>query len=217
VARNTIIELDYIGRRAYHLFGGYNMNQVNITSNGFVDAFNVVKAGGDSPLIDSLTLADNSRGANETGSQMVRRLFAPQLSNNSVAALANSLATRIQGGRSVVAQSGQNPFFFIPYNQFNSAVNVIDSNDFSTFHSFQAILQRRLSAGLEGQVSYSRSKSLDTRSFDPAFTIVGTGTTQTAANTPLDIYNRRANYAPSDFDRTHVIQGYLVYEVPDGR
>lgn len=217
VARNTIVELDYIGRRAYHLFGGYNINQVNITSNGFVDAFNVVKAGGDSPLINSLTSADSRRGANETGSQMVRRIYAAQLNTNSVANLANTLATRLQGGRSVVALSGQNPNFFIPYNQFNGGFNVIDSNDFSTYHALQAQLQRRLSSGLEGQISYSWSKSLDTRSFDPAFTIVGTGSTQTAANTPLDIYNRRDNYALSDFDRTHVIQSYLVYEVPFGK
>lgn len=217
ISDKTIVEVDYIGRRAYHLFGSYNINQTNITDNGFLDAFNVVKAGGDSPLMNSLTSADSRRQAGETGSQMVRRLFAAQLSTNSVASLANSLATRIQGNQTVVARSGQNPNFFIPYNQFNSNLSVIDSNDFSTYHALQVQLQRRLSAGLEGQVSYSFSKSLDTRSFDPAFTITPTGSGQSAANTPLDIYNRRANYALSDFDRRHVIQSYLVYEVPFGK
>lgn len=223
ISGKTIVEADYIGRRAYHLFGGYNINQTDITSNGFLDAFNVVKAGGDSPLINSLTSADSRRQAGETGSQMVRRLFAAQLSTNSVASLANSLATRIQGTRSVIALSGQNPNFFIPYNQFNGGsgasggFNVIDSNDFSTYHALQVQLQRRLSSGLEGQVAYSFSKSLDTRSFDPSFTIVSTGSVQSAGNTPLDIYNRRANYALSDFDRRHVLQSYLVYEAPFGK
>ena len=219
ISGKTIVEADYIGRRAYHLFGGYNIDQSNIVSNGFLDAFNTVKAGGDSPLMNSLTSADSRRRAGETGSQMVRRLFAAQLSTNSVGTLANTLATRLQGTAptSVVALSGQNPNFFIPYNQYNGGFNVIDSNDFSTYHALQVQLQRRLSAGLEGQISYSFSKSLDTRSFDPAFTITPTGSGQSAANTPLDIYNRRANYALSDFDRRHVIQSYFVYEVPFGK
>ena len=221
VASNTIVELDYIGRRAYHLFGAYNMNQDNISSNGFINAFNTVQAGGDSQLIDSLTTADNRRRANETGSQMVRRLYSSSLSLNSVAGLANALATRIQNGpngpASVVTLSGQNPFFFIPYPQFSGGVNVIDSNDFSTYNGLQVQIQRRYSNGLTGQFAYTFSKSLDTRSYDPAFTIVSTANNQSASSTPLDIYNRRQNYALSDFDRTHVFQSYWVYEVPFGK
>ncbi|HEY2018397.1 MAG TPA: TonB-dependent receptor [Bryobacteraceae bacterium] len=217
IARSTIVEVDYIGRRAYHLFGAYNANQAQIFNNGFIDAFNTVKAGGDSPLIDALTQADSRRGATETGSQMVRRLFASTLSLNSVGALASSLGSRIQNGKSVLALSGQNPFFFFPYPQFSGGVNVIDSNDFSTYHSLQAQVQRRFRGGLEAQFSYTLSKSLDTRSYDPAFTIVSGANNQSASSTPIDINNRRLNYAPSDFDRTHVIQSYWVYEVPFGK
>jgi len=116
----------------------------------------------------------------------VRRLFASNLSLNSVGALASSLATRVQNGKSVVALSGQNPYFFIPYPQF-STVNVIDSNDFSTYNALQAQVQRRLTHGLEAQFSYTLSKSLDTRSYDPAFTIVSGANNQSASSTPIDI------------------------------
>ena len=44
VARNTIVDIAYIGRRAYHLLGAYNVNQTQIFTNGFLDAFNIVKA-----------------------------------------------------------------------------------------------------------------------------------------------------------------------------
>lgn len=38
-----------------------------------------------------------------------------------------------------------------------------------------------------------------------------------AANTPFDIHNRNLNYARSDFDRRHALQGYALYELPFGK
>src|SRR5260370_26510213 len=121
VFKNTVLEANYIGRRAYHLLGAYNANQAQILSNGFLDAFNTIKAGGDSPVIDSLLSADSRLNAGETGSQMVRRLYASQLNLNSVGALASMLRTRIQGTQSVTALSAGKPFFFIPYPQYSGA------------------------------------------------------------------------------------------------
>src|SRR5436305_1596085 len=45
IAKNTILDIAYVGRRAYHLLGAYNVNQDQIYSNGFLDAFKTVKAG----------------------------------------------------------------------------------------------------------------------------------------------------------------------------
>src|SRR6185369_1952031 len=59
--------------------------------------------------------------------------------------------------------------------------------------------------------------SLDTRSFDPTLTVVGTGNASTAGDTPFDINNRRLNYAPSDFDRRHALQTNWVVELPFGK
>ena len=217
IGKSAVFEADYIGRRAYHLIGAYNANQAQIFNNGFVQAFKIVQAGGESDLINRLTAADSRRGAAESGSQMVRRLFASQLNLNSVAAVANSIGARVQGGKSVTSLSGAGLFPIIPYPQFGGGLNVIDSNDFSTYHAMILQVERRLRDGLEFQVSYTLSKSLDTRSFDPAFSVVRTGALQSAANTPVDIYNRRLNYGPSDFDRTHVIQSHWLYELPYGR
>ncbi|MDQ2948647.1 MAG: TonB-dependent receptor, partial [Acidobacteriota bacterium] len=175
IARNTIVEADYIGRRAYHLLGAYNANQDQIFSNGFLGAFNTVKAGGESPFINQLLAADSRLNPGETGSQLVRRLSASTLALNSVGALAGSLATRLQGGKSVTSLSGAGVFPLIPFPQFGGGFNVIDSNDFSTYHALQLQLQRRYQNGLTGQISYSFSKSLDTRSFDPTFSQVSTG------------------------------------------
>jgi len=46
---------------------------------------------------------------------------------------------------------------------------------------------------------------------------VSRGLAQSASSTPFDLRNRRLNYAPSDFDRTHVFQANWVWELPFGR
>lgn len=211
----TILDVAYIGRRAYHLLGAYNVQQAQIFNNGFLDAFNIVKAGGDSPLMDQLLAGDSRLNPGETGSQMVRRLYTSQLNLNSVAGLAGSLASRIQGTQSVTAIAGK-PFFFIPYPQYSGGLNVLDSNDFSTYNALEVQLQHRFANGVAYNLAYTWSKSLDTRSFDPTITVVGTTNSSTAADTPFDINNRRLNYAPSDFDRRHALQWNLLYELPVG-
>ena len=214
-SRGTL-EVAYIGRRAEHLFGAYNVNQAEIRKNGFLDAFKVVKAGGESDLINRLGAVDTRRLTTETGSQMVRRLYANELALNSVAALASSLGTRIQSGRTLAELSGLGPYFFFPYPQFLGGVRVIDSNDYSRYHALEVKLSRRFADGYSYLFGYTWSRSRDTRSYDPAFTVVSTGNAQSASSTPFDIFNRDLNYALSDFDRTHVFQAQWIYELPFG-
>ncbi len=217
IMKATVFEISYVGRRAYHLIGAYNANQSEIFRNGFVDGFKTVKTGGESPLINNMLRADSRLRAGESGSQMVRRLFSSTLDLNSVAGLASSIAGRIQGGRSVTDLSGAGAFPLIFYPQYSGGLNVIDSNDFSTYHGLVLQIQRRFRNGLSFQGSWTWSKSLDTRSFDPAFTVVASGSGQSASSSPFDMYNRKLNYAVSDFNRTHVIQSNWVYELPFGR
>jgi len=216
VMKDTVLEIAYLGRRGVGLFGGYDVNQAEFVKNGFLDAFNIVKAGGESSLINQLAGPDSRRRTGESGSQMVRRLYASTLNLNSVAALAKDLGSRIQGGRNLPDLAGLGATFIIPFPQYSGALRVIDSNDYATFHSMQLKLERRFASGLSYLASYSWSKSLDTRSYDPAFTTVSTGNAQSASSTPFDIYNRHLNYARSDFDRTHVLQLTWTYELPFG-
>jgi hypothetical protein len=215
--KQSLIEIAYVGRRAQHLFGAYNVNQAEFRSNGFLDAFNIVKAGGESTLINQLLQPDTRRNAGETGSAMVRRLFASNLSLNSVAALAGSLGSRVQSGRSLPELAGLGSYFFFPYPQFLGGVNVIDSEDYSRYHALEMKLERRFANGYSYLLGYTFSRSKDTRSYDPAFTVVSTANNQSASSTPFDIYNRDLNFALSDFDRPHVLQAQGVWELPFGQ
>jgi len=217
IFRQTLVEIAYVGRRAEHLYGAYNVNQAEYRTNGFLDAFTVVKAGGESTLMNQLLAPDTRRLASETGSQMVRRMFPGDLTLNNVASLAAAFGSRIQSGRALTDLAGLGPYFFFPYPQFLGGVTVIDSEDYSRYHALELKLERRFGDGFGYLFGYTLARSRDTRSFDPAFTVVGTGNAQSASSTPFDIFNRDLNYALSDFDRTHVFVAQWVYELPFGQ
>ncbi|HSE16196.1 MAG TPA: carboxypeptidase regulatory-like domain-containing protein [Pyrinomonadaceae bacterium] len=237
----NVLEINYIGRQGRNLFGGYDVNQVDYTRNGFLADFEQLRTTGNSPRINQL-LAGHSglqlvNGVRETGSAfLLRQTLAGQvrlpngaLTSNLVAAggvaqAAFIIAQSTQGafaanpGTVTLVANGFSPFFFQPYPQFTGAVNVIDSNDRSRYNALEIQVSRRSSKGLAFQASYTLAKSEDTRSFDPALTLLTRGGTgQSAANTPFDINNRDLNYARSDFDRRHALQGYVLYELPFGK
>ncbi|MGE5358137.1 MAG: carboxypeptidase regulatory-like domain-containing protein [Bacteroidales bacterium] len=216
IMKQTVVEVAYIGRRADHLFGAYNINQVEYRTNGFLDAFNIVQAGGQSPLMNQLLYYDTRRSSSETGSDFVRRQYPTELQQNGVARLASLLGTRIQSGKTLPELAGFGSYFFFNYPQFLGGLNVIDSNDWSRYNALVARLERRYAGGFL-QLAYTLAKSMDTRSFDPAFTTVGTANSQSASSTPFDIYNRALNYAPSDFDRRHSVNFSWALDLPFGQ
>jgi hypothetical protein len=228
IGHGFVVEANYVGRRAVGLFGAYDVNQANIFARdprfgeSFLDAFNTLRASSTatSPLINALLTGSPT---NNAGTTQFRTLFASELTQGSVASAAFSLSQRTNAsGQRVITTNGFSPFFFQPYPQFTGALNVIDSNDYSTYHGMELQLSRRVGRGLLMQMSYTWAKSLDTRSFDPAFSVAvrttsATNASPSAQNTPFDIRDRSLNYGRSDFDRRHALQGYVVYDLPFGR
>ena len=218
---NSVLEINYIGKRGTHLLGAYDANQVNINAKdprygeSFLEAFKTVAAGGNSPLINQLYLNDTRAiAASQTGSQFVRSQF--NVTTGSIASVAVDAAQRSQSGATLLSLGGFSPFFFQKYPQYG-VLNVLDSNDISRYNALEVIMKRRITGGIGFQFSYTLAKSEDTRSFDPVFTTAGRGSNQSSSSTPFDNNNRRLNYAPSDFDRRHALQGTYVVELPFGR
>jgi hypothetical protein len=223
IVKNTVFTITYIGNHGTHLYGGYDSNQSEIFSNGFLQAFQTVQAGGDSPLMDQIVSSDTRRKAGQTGTSFIQANYASNLSTNNVAGLANSLATRLQNpttanpnGVPLVVSSGLPTSFFKPYSQYLGALYVLQTRDYSNYNGLQMQVEKRFSQGFLITGSYTYSKTLDTRSFDPTFTTVATGSSQSAAATPFDYHTPRLNYAAADFDNTHVVNGYWVYDLPFG-
>ncbi|MGI8469665.1 MAG: carboxypeptidase regulatory-like domain-containing protein [Pyrinomonadaceae bacterium] len=232
IGKGFVFESDYIRKRGVHLFGGYDANQVNIKSSGFgqnfLDAFNLVRGDStyNSPLINALFTGNP---ANNAGTATFRSLNTTAISQGGVGAAAAAISQRTcqnsdvtagfcsAAGGQLIASTIGNPFFFQKFPQFTGALNVLDSNDVSLYNGLEIIMKRRITNGLGFQFGYTFSKSQDTRSFDPTFSTVSRANAQSASSTPFDINNRRLNYAPSDFDRRHSLQGTYVYELPFGR
>jgi hypothetical protein len=220
---NTVLEVNYIHKRGTNLIGGYDANQINLLatdprcgSQTFLDAFRQAQ---DLTNASPNCLATLLSGTNNSGGSVAafRSQFATQLltTQNAVATAAQTLATR--AGTTALTANGFSPFFFQKYPQFAAGLNVIDSNDVSRYNGLEFIFRRRFNKGVGFQMGYTFSRSKDTRSFDPAFTTISRGSSQAASSTPYDINNRSLNYAPSDFDRRHVLQGTYVVELPFGR
>jgi hypothetical protein len=228
IGKGFVVEANYIGRRGVGLFGAYDVNQANIFTQdarcpgeSFLQAFNTLRGSTTATSCLANTLFTGSP-TNNAGSTSFRNTFSSELNQGSVASAALLMSQRVSGGVRTLTANGFPSWFFQPYPQFTGAVNVIDSSDFSTYNGMELQVSRRASNGLLMQLSYTWAKSLDTRSFDPAFTVAarttsGTNASPSAQNTPFDIRNRKLNYGRSDFDRRHSLQGYLVYDLPFGR
>lgn len=225
----NVLEINYIGRRSTHLFGGYDANQVNIfasdprCSENFLQAFNALRASttANSCLINLLftgSATNNAGTATFRSIPAISSTLASTQTGGSVATAALVVSQRTSGSnQQLIATTINNPFFFQRLPQFTSAVNVLDSNDVSRYNALEFIVKRRITNGIGYQLAYTFSKSMDTRSFDPTFSTVSRGALQSASSTPFDINNRRLNYAPSDFDRRHALQAYYVIDLPFGR
>ena len=84
---------------------------------------------------------------------------------------------------------------------FMGAVNEIQSEGSSNYHSLQATLRTTGFHGLTGQASYTFGHALDVIS-------------STRGLAPQNSYNLAGDYGNADFDVRHTFNGYIVYEVP---
>lgn len=232
----NVVEVNYIGKHAVHLLGGYNVNQVNIFASvpgvseaNFLDAFNKVRANSsyNSPLIN---LIMSGSSLNNGGTARFRALNTTNITQGSVAAAALVVSQRtctsddVGGGICTNAQVGRRlldlygfPFLLQPFPQFTGGLNVFDSSDYSNYGGLQFIFKRRINSGLGFQFGYTLAKSKDNRSWDPSLSTVSSGSVQSASSTPFDLRDRSLNYTFSDFDRRHVFQGTYTYELPFGK
>jgi len=92
------------------------------------------------------------------------------------------------------------------------------SNSNQRYDSLQAVLEKRMGSGLQGQVAYTYSKCL---SNSPGYFGTGWGSTGATSSGgqpgPQNIYDPRSDWGPCFFDQTHVLTSYVTYQLPFGK
>jgi hypothetical protein len=208
LGRGTLAEVRYVGVRGTRLFRAYDLNQI----------------GAEPILADFRTMQRNlAAGCNPDGSGACSGASPVSLVQRGLltSAFVNSATTRSelqQNAAGVFAGRVEQTTLALglrPNQQFNQ-MTYLDSGGDSYYHSFQAVLRKRLSSGLLLNASYSLSKSIDNQSVDPVGSVAGGGLSTTNSRTPVDIRNWRNERGLSDFDRTHVLNAAWLYELPFG-
>ena len=91
------------------------------------------------------------------------------------------------------------------------------SNSDQKYNALQAVLQKRMTNGLEGQVAYTWSKCM---SNSPGYFGTGWGSTGATSSGGQpgweNIYNPRLNWGPCYYDQTHIFTSYVTYAIPFG-
>ncbi len=101
-------------------------------------------------------------------------------------------------------------------NQRLSTVSGTSSTGFMTYNALQAVLQKRVSNGLEGQVAYTWSHCLTNNS--GYYGTWGSAAQTTPANPYYqNLYNPHADYASCYYDSKNILAAYATYDLPIGK
>jgi len=205
------IEARYVGNRAVKLYRGFDLNELNIFENGFLQEF--LNAQKNLAANRGASFAPGATGtvplpifsALFTGlpvaSGFANTAFINNLNQNNIGTLGLSLATNAlyATNRTRIA-----PNFFRANPNASNAV-LVTNGAFSNYHSLQVEMRRRFSNGLLFQSAYTFGKAItdsegSTNDFEPHRTIRN-----------LRLNRHRANY-----DIRHTFISNYIYELPVG-
>jgi Carboxypeptidase regulatory-like domain/TonB dependent receptor-like, beta-barrel len=219
LAENTTIEVRYIGTKGSKLWGTINLNQIDALHHNkeLFDAFNTVRAGGDSPLLTQMLMGINLggtgaqavNGASWTGAMAVRTntTTRTQLATGNVGGFLDFLNTNTTGtgsaNRGAILRRNGFPENYIVVNPQYANVSMLNNLGNSTYHSLQMQFTRRLTRGFTNTTTWTWSRSL------------GDSDTDGGANY-RDPTRRSLEKTLLGFDRQHQITSNGTFELPFG-
>ncbi len=210
ITQNSVLTVRYVGTKASRLLNGADLNAGEIFANGFLDAFNVTRTGGQAALFDKLFAGLIPAGTR--GSDYVRSnsTFTAFLAQGNVGGFLNNLNpsplfTSTNGG--LLAHAGLPDDFFVTNPQFAS-VYLVGNYANSSYHGLQVEWEKRMGRGLTYQANYTWSKALGESEL---------GGTQNYDYNYRNPKNRSFDKRIMTFNRTHVFKSNGIYELPVGR
>lgn len=234
INRDTVIEARYVGNRAVKQWQQYNLNEVNLIENGFLNEFKLAQANlfaniaagrgnhfryagpntGTAPLPIMLAfMTGQAASAAGTATNYANSLFANATFVNALAANAPAPGTFTSNFISTAAFRNNGVAAGLPANFFIANPGklggawTIENNGRQSYDSLQIELRRRLSKGLLVQGNY-----VFARAFTNAF-----ASSSVVAGQPSTLRNMRLSKTVSPFNIDHTFKVNWIYELPIGK
>jgi hypothetical protein len=234
---NMALEVRYVGTRSNNVTRAYNVNELDISNNGFLADYNRARANflaTGTAFCNPLTVANCQPLqilANGTPTPTTNpnpniltgatsgpgRIALPAtyiatlnsfLNDGQVANLANSIINNGLNNHPIVSAPTRQPFVnFLNNPSAGTTVALLTNEGFYNYNSLQVELRRRFAQGLYFQANYTFSKNLTNS--------ITTGQTQFEPFLQND--NPELDKQRADFDLTHVFNFNAVYQLPFGR
>jgi len=198
VARNTVVEVGYVGERGKKLFMNLNLNQSHAYGD-FLTSFKELQAfsASGTPVSAGNTLARMFGSA----ATAVSRLGALNLSQGLLGTVSNNLDTTLFGN---YAAAGVSDFYLRNFPQY-ATVGYGTNTGLSWYDSLQISL-RRNTGMLKTAINFTYSHTLD-----------NTNSEGNGFAAPLDSFNLALGKARGDFDRPLSLNSAVTFTPPIGR
>ncbi|MGI8468275.1 MAG: carboxypeptidase regulatory-like domain-containing protein [Pyrinomonadaceae bacterium] len=201
----SVLEVRYVGTRSKNLVRGFDLNQVDITGNGFLADFNRAR----SNQLTFGTAACTTAQAASTGCQILTvfpNLAAGGLLTNGTITGLIDTGQAAQLAFIYLSNNLQGTVNFVP-NPSAGVVDLLTNGGKYNYNALQVDLRRRFSQGLSLEANYTFSKNLTNA--------VGTG--QTRFEPFLDLNQPNLEYSRADYDQTHKFNLLSSYDLPFGK
>ncbi len=237
IGRSSALEIRYVGNLGLHTWMSYNINEVNIFENGFLQEFKnaqnnlaINQANGKGNTFANLGLPGEvplpifaAAFGTTTGSRYGQ--FITQLQTGAAGSVAGTLArtqsyicNMFGSAFSPCATLGLGgsgagyPINFFEANPYTTggSLNYMDAVGRSNYHSMQVEFRQRLTRGAQFNVNYTWSHSLVLGPVNAYQANVGGAGYTTARDGRID-------YRPSPYDLRHVIHASGTYDLPFGQ
>lgn len=201
IAKNTVVEVGYVGSRGVKLFFNTDLNRQRIEAD-LLPAFRQLQAFQQNPatVVPATNTLVRLFGS---ASAAVSGIGATNLANGAVGTVATNI-DRTASIYSRYASAGLSDFYLRNYPQFNGVFQ--GGNHGRSYYNSAQVSIRRNMASLQVFANYTWSKSIDNASVE------GNG-----AATPVDSLNFRLGRGRSDWDRPHTFNASVIYVLPFGR
>ena len=219
IMKDTALEIRYVGNYAPNTWRAYNINEINIFENGFLQEFKNAQvnllANGSSFAPGctgclALPIMDKFFTGLSAANSYTNATFIQNLRDNNVGNFANTL-----GFSPTYRANRENPALGLPANFFvanpNAAfVNILANDSYSNYNALEVELRRRFSSGLQFQADYTWSKAMGNATD-------AQGNNQSDLVSRLTLRRPEADYRRSTQDQTQRFVANGLYDLPFGK